>query len=291
MAASAISVQLGATVATHLFGRVGPAGAAALRLVFAAAILAAVIRPRHLRAGRRHLGVAVAFGLTMAAMNLSFYEAISRIPLGVAVTVEFAGPLAVTIVGSRRKADLAWAALAGGGVVLLASGGGHHLDLAGVAMALVAGGCWAGYIVLSRETGRRFPGPVGLAMALAVSAVAVLPAGIVGAGSRLWAPEVLGIGLAVALLSSVVPYSLELMALRRVTPRAFGVLLSLDPGVAAVAGFAVLGQHLSLRELLALLLVMAANLGSWWATATTTDVATSGNASCHSQAARGQEGV
>jgi inner membrane transporter RhtA len=264
VAVGAVSVQFGAAIATHLFGRVGPAGAVTLRLGFAAIALATLIRGRHLRARRRDLGVAAAFGVVLAAMNLSFYEAISRIPLGVAVTVEFAGPLAVTILGSRRRTDLVWAAMAGGGVLLLAGGNTHHLDLLGVGMALAAGACWAGYILLSAETGKRFAGPEGLSLAMVVSALAALPLGLTDAGTRLFHPAVLAMGLAVALLSSVVPYSLELMALRRLTPRAFGILLSMDPAVAALAGLVVLGQHLGLAEVGALVLVVAANAGSSW---------------------------
>jgi inner membrane transporter RhtA len=182
----------------------------------------------------------------------------------VAVTVEFAGPLAVTILGSRRRTDLLWTLLAGGGVFLLAGGDTHHLDLVGVGMALVAGTCWAGYIMLSAETGRRFPGPGGLALAMVVSAVVVLPFGVVDAGTRLFHPEILALGLAVAVLSSVVPYSLELIALRRLTPRAFGILLSMDPAVAALAGLIILGQHLATTEVVALVLVVVANAGSSW---------------------------
>jgi inner membrane transporter RhtA len=264
VAAGAVSVQFGAAIATHLFGRLGPAGAVTLRLGFAAIALATLIRVRHLRVGRSDLGVAAAFGVVLAAMNLSFYEAISRIPLGVAVTVEFAGPLAVTILGSRRRTDMLWTLLAGGGVFLLAGGDTHHLDLVGVGMALAAGACWAGYIMLSAETGRRFPGPGGLALAMVVSAVVVLPFGVADAGTRLFHPEVLALGLAVAVLSSVVPYSLELVALRRLTPRAFGILLSMDPAVAALAGLIILGQHLATSEVAALVLVVAANAGSSW---------------------------
>lgn len=260
--ASAVSVQLGAAIATRLFDRVGPVGAVTLRLVLAAAILAIVLRPRHVAMGWGDLRVAGAFGLTMAAMNLSFYEAISRVPLGTAVTVEFVGPLLVTVLGSRRLLHLVWACLAAGGVALLSTGGSGHLDLVGVAMALLAGGCWAGYIVLSKETGRRFPGPSGLAVALAIAAVAVMPAGLATAGWSIVDPVSIGLGAAVALLSSVVPYSLELMALRRVTPRAFGVLLSMDPVVAAVVGLVVLSQALTWRDGLAMALVVAANLGN-----------------------------
>ena len=262
VATAAVSVQCGAALATHLFDSVGPTGAVTLRLVLAAVLMAGLLRPRHLSVPRVDVGVAVAFGLTLAAMNLTFYEAIARIPLGVAVTVEFAGPLAVTIIGSRRPVDLVWALLAGTGVALLTAGGVHHLDLVGVGMALLAGACWAGYIVLSKETGQRFPGPSGLALAMIVAAVVVLPVGLATAGRSMVRPGAIGIGAAVALLSSVLPYSLELVALRRVTHRAFGVLLSLDPAVAALVGLVALGQRLTWRELAALVLVVAANAGS-----------------------------
>ncbi len=259
---SALSVQFGAALATRLFDKVGPTGAATLRLVIAALVLAVLLRPHHLWPARQDLAVVAAFGLTMAAMNVTFYEAIARIPLGVAVTVEFVGPLAVTFVGSRRAAHVVWAALAGAGVVLLATGGGHGVDLVGIAMALLAGGCWAAYIVLSKETGQRFPGAAGLAVAMIVAAVAVLPFGLVSAPARLFTPSTLALGAVVAVLSSAIPYSLELSALRRVSSRSFGVLLSLDPAVAALIGLVVLGQHLSWRELLALVLVVVANAGN-----------------------------
>lgn len=259
---SAVSVQSGAALATRLFDRVGPTGAATLRLVIAALVLGALLRPRHLSAIREDLAVAAAFGLTMAAMNVTFYEAIARIPLGVAVTVEFVGPLAVTLLGSRRGLHVLWAVLAGGGVVLLATGTGHSLDALGLVMALLAGLCWAVYIVLSRETGRRFPGSEGLAVAMVVSAVVVLPLGLATATSRILTPAAVGLGAAVAVLSTVIPYSLELSALRLVSPRSFGVLLSLNPAVAALIGLIVLGQRLSWRELVALVLVVAANTGN-----------------------------
>ena len=271
IAAGAVSVQFGAALATQLFGRVGPVGAVTLRLVFASVALVGVnaARGRRIRSvsGRwPDLGVAVAFGIVLGGMNLSFYEALARIPLGVAVTVEFVGPLLVTIGGSRRLSDLVWAALAGGGVFLLAGGGllgsHQHLDLAGIGLALVAGACWAGYILLNAQTGRRFGGTSGLAIAMSVAAIGVLPFGLVEAGGHLLRPAVLGIGLTVAMLSSVIPYSFEVAALRRVTPRAFGILLSMEPAIAALAGLAVLGQRLSPTEVVALLLVVMANAGS-----------------------------
>lgn len=272
VATSALSSQFGAAIATRLFPEVGPAGTLTLRLVFAAIALLAVARPRPgalRRARRADLAVVVGFGLALAAMNLSFYEAVDRVPLGVAVTLEFAGPLTLSVVTSRRWAHVLWALMAGAGVVLLAGGGllgaVHRLDLGGVGFALLAGAFWALYILANKSTGRRFPGASGLAWAMVVAAAAVAPVGAAEAGARLLRPGVLGVGIAVAVLSSALPYSCEMAALRRVTPRAFGILLSMAPALAALAGLVVLGQHLSPLEMAALVLVVAANVGSSWA--------------------------
>jgi inner membrane transporter RhtA len=267
VATGAVSVQFGAALATHLFDRVSPAGAVTLRLVIAALLLSIpfLLRgPSSALAGKRarDIQVAVLFGLALAGMNLSFYEAIDRIPLGVAVTVEFSGPLALALIGSRRLTDAVWAIAAGAGVALLASGTGNHLDPVGVALAGLAGLGWIAYILLSKETGRRFDALTGLTIAMMAGSVAILPLGIVAGGSHLLDPDVLALGALVAVLSSVVPYSLELLALRQVTPRAFGVMLSLDPAVATAAGLVLLGQHLTAREWAALSLVVGANLGN-----------------------------
>lgn len=263
--AGAVSVQFGAAFATRLFRRVGPAGAVTLRLVVAALVLVVAVRllPRPRRvASAADRAVVVGFGAVMAVMNLSFYEAIARIPLGVAVTIEFSGPLCLALVSSRRWRDGLLAAAAGAGVVLLASGVGRRLDAAGVLYALLAGVFWVGYILLSRETGRRYESVGGLAWAMAVGAALTLPFGVASGGAELLRPGVLGLGLVVGVMSSVIPYSLELMALRRVTARAFGVMMSLDPALATAAGFLVLGQRLDLREWIALALVVGANLGN-----------------------------
>ena len=265
--AGALSVQFGAAFATKLFHRVGPLGAVTLRLVIAAVVLvgfglvtrAGAPRPR---ASGRDVVVAVSFGLVLAGMNLCFYESISRIPLGAAVTIEFSGPLLVALAGSRRWLDGLWAAMAGTGVALLATAGGKRLDPGGIGLAALAGAFWIAYILLSKQTGRRFDTQRGLAIAMVTGAVVLVPGGIASGGTGLLHPYVLGLGALVAMLSSVVPYSLELIALRRVTPRAFGVMLSLDPGVAALAGLVVLGQQPGARELTAMVLVIGANLGN-----------------------------
>jgi inner membrane transporter RhtA len=268
--AGAVSVQFGGALATKLFGRVGPAGAATLRLVIAALILIGLVQvaravgvgPMGRPASAADRAVAIAFGLVLGAMNVSFYEAIARIPLGVAVTIEFSGPLALALVGSRRWADGLWAVAAGGGVALLATGAGRHLDPAGLALALLAGTFWSGYILLNKETGRRFESLNGLTWAMTAGGLALLPFGLWSGGATLLRPAVLGLGVIVAVLSSVIPYSLELLALRRVTPQAFGVMMSLDPALATAAGFLVLGQHLTVQEWAALGLVVVANAGT-----------------------------
>lgn len=264
--AGAVSVQFGAAFATKLFGRIGPAGAGTLRLTLAAIVLLVGLRILGRPSSAPHSALdraaAVCFGLVLAAMNLSFYEAIARIPLGTAVTIEFTGPLCLALVGSRRLLDSVWATAAGAGVALLASGAGGHLDGAGLVWALVAGAFWILYILLSKEVGRRFRALDGLVWAMSAGGLAALPFGIDAGGARLLRPGVLGLGLVVAVLSSVVPYSLELLALRRVSARSFGVMMSLDPGMAAAAGFAVLGQHLDAAEWVALALVVGANLGN-----------------------------
>jgi inner membrane transporter RhtA len=259
--AAVASVQSGAAVATKLFPTAGLGGTLLLRVGLSAALLLAVARPSP--RGRRpaDLRLAVAFGLVLAGMNATFYEALSRIPLGVAVTIEFVGPLAVAVAGSRRALDLLWVALAAVGVTLLTSGAGH-VDAAGALFALAAGALWGGYILLSQRVGRVFPGASGLAVALTVGTLALLPWGLASGGAALARPSVLGRGAAVALLSSALPYSLELFALRRMRASVFGVLMSLEPAFAAMSGLLFLGQHLRLREWVAVGCVMVASIGA-----------------------------
>jgi inner membrane transporter RhtA len=255
------SVQIGATVARHLFAFLGPAGTVFVRVIFGAGILLAIARPRRPRLDARQWRSIVLFGLIVAGMNLCFYEAIARIPLGVAVTIEFIGPLGVAIVGSRTPIDFAWAAMAAVGVVLLSFSGGAVTTL-GLLFALGAAAGWASYIVISQRVGRLVPGGNGLAFALAVGGLVLLPFGIAGAGGALLNLRNLGIGLVVAILSSAVPFSLEFAALRRLSSQVFGILMSLEPAVGAAAGFLVLGQRLSLRDVVAIGLVMAASVGA-----------------------------
>jgi len=260
--AGVITAQFGAGYAVTLFDELGPAGAAFLRLFFAAIVLVAVWRPRLRGHTIAELRLAVTFGVVLGAMNLSIYSAMDRIPLGVAVTIEFAGPMAVAVIGSRRPLDLLWVALAATGIVLLTDPGGGSLDSIGVMFALLAATMWAFYILLAERTGRVFPGGSGLAVAMVAGAVVVAPFGIGHAGSELLKPELLAAGLAVALASSVIPYSLDLEALRRLPASLFGVLMSLEPAVAALAGLIVLGQHLGAREWGAIALVVIASAGA-----------------------------
>jgi inner membrane transporter RhtA len=255
------SVQVGATVARRLFADLGPAATVFLRVGFGGVILLLIARPRGLRLSGRQWQAIVTFGLVIAGMNLCFYEAIARIPLGVAVTVEFLGPLGVAIAGSRKPRDFVWATMAAAGVGLLSFNGGAVASV-GVLLALGAAVGWASYIVLSQRVGRLVPGPDGLALALTVAAIALLPLGIARAGSRLLVPRSLGLGLVVAVLSTAVPFSLEFAALRHLSRQVFGILMSLEPAMGALAGFLLLQQPLSLRDVVAIALVTAASAGA-----------------------------
>jgi|SRR3954452_5213080 inner membrane transporter RhtA len=254
------SVQVGAAFATKLFDDLGPAGTVLLRVLFAAIVLCAIWRPVPRAHSGPDLRLAALFGLVLAFMNLSFYEALDHIHLGIAVTLEFVGPLGVAIVGSRTRLDVLWAALAAGGVLLL--GGVGTPDLTGVIFALVAGAFWAAYILLNARVGQAFAGGSGLAMAMAIGTLPLIPIGIADAGSNLLHPGLLAIAFGVAMLSSVVPYSLELEALRRIRPHVFGVLMSIEPAMAALAGFVVIGQSLSALDVAAIALVVTASAGA-----------------------------
>jgi inner membrane transporter RhtA len=288
-----VCVQVGAGLAARLFSQVSPAAVTGLRL-WAAALLLAVLGARGLRREitglvRRRAwadaAVVVAFGLTLAVMNYCIYQAFARIPLGVAVTVEFLGPLAVAVAATRRALDLAWVALAAAGVALLSQAGGPEaaahpvlshtagapalagptvggLDLAGLLFALAAAASWAIYILLSAATGRRFPGSSGLTVAMIVAALAVTPTGLLAGGRSLLRPEVLATGAAIGLLSSIIPYSLELETLRRVPPKVFGIWMSLEPAIAALVGLVMLSQSLSLLEWAAIGCVTVASAGA-----------------------------
>jgi inner membrane transporter RhtA len=256
-----LSVQLGAAVAKSLFGEISPTGIVWLRLVTSALLLGLIARPA-LRGRRRgDWAVVLGFGIALGVMNWAIYQAFARIPLGVAVTIEFVGPLAIAVVGSRRARDLVWVALAGAGVLLLGLQPGD-VTLAGAGFALLAGGAWAAYILLSARTGARWPGLDGLAVASLVATVLLAPAALGSAGEALVDPRILLIGALVGLLSSVIPYSCEMVALRRLRPAVFSILMSLEPAAAALAGIVVLGEFLTGTQWLAMACVVVASVGA-----------------------------
>jgi inner membrane transporter RhtA len=289
-----ISVQIGAGLAARMFGQLGPAGVTGLRLWWSALIVAVFggrALARTLRAvvadrAWRDLSVALAFGVVLGIMNFSIYQSFARIPLGVAVTIEFLGPLAVAVASSRRWLDVVWVIMAAAGVLLLTQGGGRlasgasgasgagsqvakagpvlglSTQAAGIAFGLIAAAGWAAYILLSRATGRRFSGSSGLVIAMVVAALLVTGPAIAQAGPALLHPGVIAEGLAVGLLSSVIPYRLELEALRRVRAGLFGIWMSLEPAVAALVGLALLAENPLARQWLAIVLVILASAGA-----------------------------
>jgi inner membrane transporter RhtA len=259
MIAGSLSVQFGGAVAVHAFTRSTPLGVTFLRSVFAAAILFAAVRslPRTRAAWR----AAIPFGVVMACMNATFYEAISRLPLGVAVTIEFWGPIAVAVVASHRRSDLVWVALAGAGVALLGEGFAGAQPL-GLVLIVAAGGFWALYIVLGRRLATTTVGAVGLAPACAVSAALLAVPGLASAGGTLLDARVIALCALLGLLGTAIPYAIELYAQRRVPARTFSVLLSMHPAVAALVGAAVLSQGLGARDVVAIALVVAASAGA-----------------------------
>ena len=254
--------EVGASFAVMLFPQTGPLGIVMLRLLFSAVLLLLIARPslrgHHAAAWRSVVG----FGVVLASMNGLFYLALERLPLGVTVTIEVLGPLTLTILTSAGLARWLWAGLALAGVVALGAGGWDRLDALGVVFALGAAVSWALYILASARVGREFPRLDGLALAMTVGAVIALPFGVWQAGSALLRIDLLAVGAAVALLSSTIPYALELVALRRLPASAFAILMSLGPATASIAGFLLLGQHLSWLELVGIGLVIAASIGA-----------------------------
>lgn len=255
------SVQLGAGFAKSLFDEVDPTTIVWLRLVTSALVLVAVLRPRLRCRSREDWLVVLAFGASLALMNWAIYQSFARIPLGVAVTIEFVGPLALAVLGSRRARDLLWVLLAGAGVALLGLDG-EHVDLAGAGFALLAGAAWAAYILLSARTGRHWEGLDGLAVASVLATLLLSPLALGTGGEDLLDPRVLLVGAAVGVLSSVIPYSCELVALRSLSPGVFGILMSLEPAAAALAGIVVLGELLGPAQYVAIGLVVAASVGA-----------------------------
>ena len=255
-----VSVQFGGALAARLIERMGAVGTVSLRLALAVPILLLIARPRLRNRTRRDFLAVVAFGIVLGLMNLSFYLSLERLPLGVAVTIEFIGPLGLAAAMSRKRRDLIAVAGAALGVVLVNGNELHAVDWLGVGFAGLAGVLWAGYILLSAETGRRFAQLDGLALAIVVSTIVTAPIGIAAAGREIFHPHVVLTGLAIAVLSSVLPYSLETLALRRMKPAVFGILMSLEPAVGATAGFLILSQRLAVIQLAGMACVVAASI-------------------------------
>ena len=261
--ASMTTVQLGAALSEPLFDRIGAAGTVALRLVLAAPILWLFARPQLRGRSRADLGAVIALGTCSCLLSLTWFESISRIPLGVAVTIQFLGPLGVALAGSRRPRDVAWVLAAGGGIALLTlgDGAGEPLDAVGVAFALVSAVSWAAYILLTKRVGARWAGLEGLSVSLLVAALVALPAGLASAGGELLSLEILAAGLGLALLI-LLPYAFELTALRRLPTALFGVIMSLEPAIAALLGFLILDQKLGTTGIVAIAMVSIASAGA-----------------------------
>ncbi len=256
-----LSVQMGAALGKGLFSAIGPLGTTFLRLGFAAVLLLLLWRPQVRGLTRAQYINVLLFGIVLAAMNGAFYSAIRSIPLGVAVTLEFVGPLSLALVQSRRVKDIVWVLLAVVGILLLAPIGQEAINLMGAGLAILAGILWAAYILCSARVGRSFTGGRGLALAVLVATVVIAPLGIRSGGAALLKPQILLTGVGIAILSSVIPFSLELDALRRLPSRVFGVLMSIEPAVATVIGFLVLREAIGLREILAIALIISASVG------------------------------
>lgn len=259
-----VTIQSGASLAKQLFPIVGPEGTTALRLGFAAVVLWLVFRPwRALPQGRDWQSIII-YGLCLGGMNILFYLSIARIPLGIAVALEFTGPLALALLGSKRKTDLLWVGCAIAGILLLLpdSSSAEGLDLTGALMALGAGACWAGYILFGTRTGKQASGGITVALGMTVAAMVLVPVGAVSQGLALISWEVLPLGLLVGILSSALPYSLEMVALRNMPTQTFSVFMSLEPAIAALAGFIILAEQLTLLQWSAIGLVIVASIGS-----------------------------
>ncbi len=258
-----VSIQIGASLAKGLFPFVGAQGATALRLAFSALVMTVVGKPWRVRLSRSNTVPLLLYGLSLGVMNLCFYMALRTVPLGVAVALEFLGPLGVAVATSRKARDFVWVGLAAAGVVVLSpvSPLSASLDVAGAGFALAAGGCWALYILFGAKAGDQHGGQTVAVGSLIAAAVAV-PFGVAHAGVRLLDPSLLPLGIGVAVMSSALPYSLEMIALRRLPARTFGICMSAEPALAALSGFVFLGEHLGPAQLLGISAIIAASFGA-----------------------------
>lgn len=258
-----VSIQFGGVMAKQLFPVAGPFGMTALRLFFASAILLVVFRPWRARLCIKQFKVVFLFGVVLGFMNLCFYLAIERIPLGLAVALEFIGPLSLALFGSNKKSDLLWIMLAALGIVLIAPLTKHSsVDIIGVVFALCAAACWALYMILGQRVARIMHGGVGISLSMTVAAVVILPIAFFADGYATITMNIVPPAILVALLSSAIPYSLEMLALKHIAKKSFSVLMSLEPAMASVAGLILLQESLSTTQVFAISVIVIASLGT-----------------------------
>lgn len=257
-----ISVQSGAAIAKGLFPIIGATGTASLRIAISALILVAVYRPNFFKITATQWKIVIPYGLSLGAMNLIFYLAIERIPIGLAVTLEFIGPLLVAILGSKRIIDFLWVLLAAAGIILIAPWSNNGIDLLGVLFALLAGALWAAYIVLGGKISKIMKGGDAVATGMLIATLLILPFGIIGNGLNNLTPNLWGLGIVLALLSSAIPFTLEMKALGQLPARTFSILMSLEPAAASICGVLFLQEYLTVNEILAVFFVVLASIGS-----------------------------
>ena len=257
-----ISVQSGAAIAKGLFPIIGATGTASLRIAISALILLAVYKPNLFKITSEQWKFVIPYGLSLGAMNLIFYLAIERIPIGLAVTLEFIGPLLVAVLGSKRIIDFLWVLLAAAGIILIAPWSNNGIDLVGVLFALLAGALWASYIVLGGKISKIMKGGEAVSTGMLFAALLIVPFGIIGNGLINLTPNLWGLGIALALLSSAIPFTLEMKALGQMPARTFSILMSLEPAAAAISGLLFLQEYLSVNEILAVIFVIIASVGA-----------------------------
>ena len=261
---SILSVQAGASFSKHLFPLIGAEGTTALRQLFSSLVLLVLFQPWKGLPDRKHWFIVCLYGAILGVMNLTFYMGIARVPLGIGVAIEFLGPLAVAIMGSRRPSDFIWVACALAGLLVLLpwNGTGQTIDMVGALWCLVAGVCWGVYIIVGQKVSDRVHGGKAVAIGMTFSTLFTLPIGMVVAGASMWSSAILPWGIGVAILSSAIPYSLEMMALKHMPAKTFGLMMSLEPAAAAFLAFLIIGEKLTPLQWLAIALVIIASAGS-----------------------------
>ena len=257
-----ISVQSGAAIAKGLFPAIGAAGTASLRIGISALILLAVYRPNLKKITANQWKLVIPYGLSLGAMNLIFYLSIERIPIGLAVTLEFIGPLLVAVLGSKRRIDFFWVLLAAAGIILIAPWTNNGIDTLGILFALLAGALWAAYIVLGGKISKIMKGGDAVTIGMLFASILIVPFGILGNGLSNLTPQLFGLSIALALLSSAIPFTLEMKALGQLPARTFSILMSLEPAAASICAFVFLQEYLTFNEVLAVVFVVIASAGS-----------------------------